>query len=224
MIRGTTTAFVLMGFLSVQPVLAAPQADLPNVHVGDIWQYRSVDEFTGETKLEFSHQIVDLSDREIVTQLKNKGSSASPLRYYTRQWGSLDIENAKFDPYYPLFDFPLSVGKSWKKQYRTTFANGDSSSSFLEAKVTTFEKITVPAGSFDAFRVEYSTESMSADANANISKGKVTVWYAPAVNHLIRRETVISSNGRVRSKAADELVAYSSPGQRLQPPSPNDNK
>ncbi len=181
----------------------------PDVHVGDIWHYRTMDGFTNETKLEFTHRIVEVNDREIVVQLKNKNSNNLELRYFNRDWNSLDVGSTKFDPYYPAYKFPMSIGVAWKQEFHSTATNGQSYSAFMNGRVVALEKVTVPAGVFDAYRIECDVESQSTDANVNTSKGSKTIWYAPAIRNYIRSETTISSEGRVRSKSINELVEYS---------------
>jgi len=71
------------------------------------------------------------------------------------------------------------------------------------------EKVTVPAGTFDAYRIERDIGSRKANADANITKGRIITWYAPAVKKYVRRESMIFSNGRERRKDVDELLEYS---------------
>ena len=189
--------------------LAETQALAPDVHVGDMWRYRTVDGFTNETTLEYSHRLVEINDREFVIQLQNKGKQGSALRFYTHDWNSLDSGDAKFEPYFPTYKFPLKVGAELQQEYKTLMTNGQVSTGFLKTRVVAFEKVTVPAGTFDAFKEEYVTEVIDADSNATTRTGRVTIWYAPAVKNLVRRETIVLANGRVRSKEVDELVVYS---------------
>src|ERR1700691_4700776 len=150
------------------PAVAWPDtpAVVPDVHVGDFWQYRTTDGFTGEATLEFSHRIADINDREILVQLQNKGAQGKrELRYFSREWNLLDDGGTKFDPYYPEFKFPITVGVTWRQGYRTTNTSGQSSSSISVGKVVAFEKITIPAGAFDTYKIENDVESTGTDAN-----------------------------------------------------------
>lgn len=188
---------------------ADSQIEAPDIHVGDYWRFRTVDGFTNETTLEFTQRVVEVNDHEIVIQLQNKSIKKTELRYYNRHWNSLDVGSTKFDPYYPAFKFPMSVGVTWRQEFRSTSTNGQSNSAFMNGKVLALEKVTVPAGIFDAYRIESDIESHGTDANANSSKGHKTTWYAPAIKYYVRSEITVSSEGRVRSKSVDELVEYS---------------
>lgn len=55
------------------------------------------------------------------------------------------------------FDYPLMVGKSWTTAYRMTLANGKTVPYDLSCKIESYEKVTVKAGSFDAFKIVCAT-------------------------------------------------------------------
>lgn len=181
----------------------------PDVHVGNWWRYQTVDGFTNEPSVEFTHRIVDINEREITVQLKNKNVKASELRYYNRDWNSLDVGTAKFEPYYPGLKFPMMVGNKWKEQYRITATNGKSSTAFMVGSVSALEKVTVPAGVFEAYRIESHADSHLADESADSSQGQKISWYAPAIKNIVRSEVTVMSGGRVRSKSVTQLVEYS---------------
>jgi hypothetical protein len=182
---------------------------IPDVHIGDLWSYRTVDGYTNETTLEFTHRIVKLSDKEIVLQLQNKNVSGRKLLFYTREWNSTDVGEGRFDPFYPEYKFPLKVGDTWNQEFKSSDNHGTSFSSFVRAKIVALEKVTVPAGTFDAYRIERDIESRKANADANIAKGRIITWFAPAVKKYVRRECMTFSDGRERSKTVDELIEYS---------------
>ena len=69
--------------------------------------------------------------------------------------------------------------------------------------------MTVPAGTFDAYRIENDIETRDTGADANITKGHIITWYSPTAQKYIRRESTTFSGGRVRSNSIDELVEYS---------------
>ena len=74
-----------------------------------------------------------------------------------------------YDP--PIgYDYPLEVGKTWAKSYRVTIYAANQTIPFdYSGKVEAYEDVTVPAGTFKAWRVSYSD-----------SLGETqTVWSAP---------------------------------------------
>ena len=203
----------LLAFLLTASIVRVACADepvaAPDVHVGDLWHYRTIDGLSRKAGVEFTHRVVDVSDHEIKVRLESGNSKGSELRSFNRDWNSLNVGHAKFDPYYPGYKFPMSVGLAWKQEFRSTTTNGRGHSAFLSGKVTALENVTVPAGVFEAYRIESDIEAVSSDPSAQSSKGHKTTWYAPAVKNYVRSESTISSEGRVRSKSIDELVEYS---------------
>ena len=71
-------------------------------------------------------------------------------------WGTLDSQGRPamvFEP--PMgFRYPLQVGKAWTEQHEVTLAQrGVTLPLTVSYKVEAYEDVTVPAGSFKAFRV-----------------------------------------------------------------------
>jgi hypothetical protein len=87
--------------------------------------------------------------------------------------------------------FPLMIGKKWPLRY----SMNDRKSNYdiqatLEAHVTAYEKIRVPAGEFDAFRIEYYGKMKVATSlvQVNISS-KTVAWYAPSARTIVKTES-----------------------------------
>jgi hypothetical protein len=81
-----------------------------------------------------------------------------------------------FDP--PTgWEFPLKVGKSWSNRHRMTqLATGAVAEFDLSCKVLDFEKVTVPAGTFDAFRINCKSSAGSDDI----------YWSSPTVQPFVK--------------------------------------
>jgi hypothetical protein len=101
------------------------------------------------------------------------------------------------------------VGKTWS--FKSNDINGTSGFSGRRSgtsKVIAQESVTTPAGTFDTFKIETSFQLR----NANNATDKVQVvtqtWYAPAIDHWVKRSYVSRSDGRVRANNAVELVEY----------------
>ena len=182
---------------------------IPDVHVGDMWKYRNIDGYSNETNVEFLHRIVKLNDKEIVIQLQNKNVSGKRLEYLTREWNITDSGEVKWEPYNPEYKFPMSVGITWNQEFKWSNNRGASYSSFVRAKIVAFEKVTVPAGTFGAYRIERDIETRSTGADANVVTGRMITWYAPVAKKYVRKESIAFSNGRERDKNIDELLEYS---------------
>jgi hypothetical protein len=186
---------------------AGAQSPAPDVHVGDSWTYRTLDGFTNETQFEAKQRVVEINDREIVIELRNLSKDKTALRYFTREWNAVDNDDGKYDPYYPEFKFPLAAG-TWSEKYTWLPITGVASSGFVKATVAAQDKVTVPAGTFDAYRIDRDMEVRANNESAVITHTHMTTWYAPAVRRFVRREWTITRDGRVRGKTSMELVEY----------------
>ena len=82
-----------------------------------------------------------------------------------------------YDP--PIgFDFPLVVGKTWTKSYRMTVIAKNQVIPFdATYKVEAYEDVTVPAGTFKAFKISSSTNTGSED----------TYWFAPELGLFVKQ-------------------------------------
>jgi hypothetical protein len=182
---------------------------IPDVHIGDMWKYRNIDGYSNETNLESSHRIIKLDDKEIVVQIQYKKTSGNRLAYYTREWNLTDQGDVRWEPFNPDYKFPMSVGLTWNQEFKWSNNKGEAFSSFSRIKIVALEKVTVPAGTFDAYRIEREVETRSTGTDANVMKGRIITWYAPAAKKYVRRESTTLSNGRERNKNIDELTEYS---------------
>lgn len=89
--------------------------------------------------------------------------------------------------------WPLRIGDEWK--YTTKFdVPVGSGETVVKRKVLAFEPITVPAGTFECFRVEGSATEHVWDArwigrSSNMSKVTYTTeWYCPEIRFIARHE------------------------------------
>ena len=85
-----------------------------------------------------------------------------------------------FDP--PLgWTYPLAVGRTWSGRQRLTMhATGKTIEYELSCSIPAFEKVTVPAGTFDAFRI-HCTSSIGNDE---------TFWTSPALGTFVKTRLV----------------------------------
>jgi hypothetical protein len=83
-----------------------------------------------------------------------------------------------FDPYEAVYDWPLSVGKSWVSAFRTKYHHRNETVDFkLDFRVEAFEEITTPAGALRTFRVLRSSPN-----------GRFVVWFAPELGIEVKHD------------------------------------
>jgi hypothetical protein len=85
-----------------------------------------------------------------------------------------------YDP--PIaYRWPMKVGDSWSSQHKVTLhANGRTVPLTLNYKVEAYDRITVPAGTFNAYLV------VSTDSNGEVQR----VWIAPADSLSVVKRTL----------------------------------
>lgn len=76
------------------------------------------------------------------------------------------------------------------------------------SKVVGEESVTTKAGTFDTFRIE--TTFAGTNVNNPTLKNDVTstTWYAPAIDHWVKRTFVSRANKHLRINDVTELVEY----------------
>jgi hypothetical protein len=77
------------------------------------------------------------------------------------------------------------------------------------SKVVAEETITTQAGTFDTFRVERQVKEFKTADPSRSEESQVTLWYAPQINHWVRRTIIDRIEKRLRSNQTDELVEMS---------------
>jgi hypothetical protein len=86
------------------------------------------------------------------------------------------------------WDWPLEVGKTWTKNYRVTIHATNQTIPFQQTqKVEAYEDVTVPAGTFKAFKI--STSDTLGNENLN--------WFSPELGIFVK-----SINTRTAKHAA----------------------
>ena len=165
--------------------------------IGDEAEIRVIDAFTKASKpLSMRVTQVD-SSTERVTY--NDGEFESDLmgNTTTNQRGSFSTPRQ----FYPA---ELIVGKKWSTRFKQTRPSGTSYTFKYDLKVVAKEKITVPAGTFEAFKIE--ARGFNMELSAALERN---IWVVPGINADIAHEIKVRlSNGRWDQNDRQELVSY----------------
>jgi hypothetical protein len=103
-----------------------------------------------------------------------------------------------YDPDWGDFRWPLKVGESWTSSYRLTTNDGRNLSGVSGTwRVAAEEKVAVPAGTFDTFRIERTP--------GNQSNHIVIRWYAPELGLIVKQ---IDRRTNQRGEIVVELTAH----------------
>lgn len=95
-------------------------------------------------------------------------------------------------PHSGILGFPLEVGKRWRYETDWLFKPKESRGrSSVDVAVVAFEKIRVPAGEFDAFRLasRHALSGTSPIGSQYAGEATRTYRYAPAARAVVKMET-----------------------------------
>lgn len=172
-------------------------AERPQYKVSDSWTFEHRDGYTGNVTGKSTRTIKSISDDKIEYDIN--GDPA------TSDISGNPISDKKVDSDKPqlYLQFPLEVGKSWK--FDNGWHNkegGWKGNQTYSVKVVSLEKITVPAGEFETYRLE--AKGFFNNTTANFSGAQTTIyWYSPLLRRVIKTEYKGANN-----KNMTQLIEY----------------
>lgn len=150
------------------------RAELPDVKVGDKYT-----ETCTEGRRTYDRQTVITS----VDQSSIKFTRDGELLENDREGNSVRDEDFLHTGSRKI-SFPLEVGKTWTWDVRWQFLHGPSHGSGKgKATVVAYEKVRVPTGEFDAFKVRWTVDWQAVGKSG---QDIGTYWYAPATRTLAK--------------------------------------
>jgi hypothetical protein len=195
-------ALLLLSCLTQSASAQAPAAERPRTAIGDSWTFEVKDRLNASGKvrlevIEVGESTIKVKstglqgDRELVWNLDNNAMSTSQ-GYVAR-------------PHDARYMFPLSVGQSWPVEFDWVSSKGERGRSSGKAHVASLEKVQVPAGVFDAYKVStyvhynnYSDDGRGTD--------EITSWYAPSVRVSVKRTRKVIGRRGIYEDSTWELI------------------
>lgn len=164
--------------------------------LGDVFKYQIVNRFNGvATPHELRVTAVDLAKDEI-TYNGGEYVSDSMGNVVKNRRGAMDSPRQ----FYPA---ELHVGKKWTTMFRQSRERGTYNTFRYQLKVVGKETVTVPAGRFEAYKIE--ARGFNLDRQAALERN---IWLAPGVDADIIHETKVRlANGMIEQYDRQELVA-----------------
>ncbi|MCC7079124.1 MAG: hypothetical protein IT530_00510 [Burkholderiales bacterium] len=172
----------------------AAQVAAPDWRAGSTWRYAISDGFTKIARGTVDYRVRGVAGDVVTVDVQSGGQESVEL--YTREGNWLrrpatNMQTFTYRPAYRAFDFPLFAGKSWTARSTATDpADGRSFPLRLQGRVLGWERIKVPAGEFDTLKVQrmvYLDFFRLGDRGQSVIQE--TDWYAPDLQHVVRRET-----------------------------------
>jgi hypothetical protein len=173
----------------------------PNFAVGDTYAYRRADRVK-PAETNYSMSVTDVAENAVTY---NKGSQVRDflgnVAYNTRYGEYTGAEGGAAQ----FYTSEYAVGKKWTARYRVKGKDGKDWTSEYDFKVVGREKIALPSGEFDAFKV------VGRGSNSLGALLEFNYWIAP---DRVRRPLVVetrvvgSKTNRTFTDERDELVSF----------------
>jgi len=179
---------------------------------GDRWTYETRDEITGNITATRENVVTEVTPTTISVRFKKLGGQKPEegLIVYDRSWNVVEDRPWRFSPHDGSgIESPLEVGKTWPVHTNNiNSANGNVWKRSGTSKVIGQENVTTKAGTFDTFKIETTFTGMNV--NNPTLKNEVTAltWYAPAIDHWVRRTFVSKANKHLQINNVIELIEY----------------
>jgi hypothetical protein len=179
---------------------------------GDRWVYEIRDEITGGITATRENVVTEVTPTTISVRGKKLGANNNEDGFvvYDRSWNVVEAAPWRYSPHDGSgIQSPLAVGRTWPVQTNNiNSANGNVWKRSGTSKVIGQESITTKAGTFDTFKIE--TTFTGTNINNPTLKNEVTslTWYAPAIDHWVRRTFVSKANKHLQISNVIELIEY----------------
>jgi hypothetical protein len=185
------------------------EADGP-VRVGDRWVYDTKDELTGYAKETYTEIVIEVSPKETIVNLTVSGNPISATITYDHDWNCIDNLAWKYKPSDGQgIRLPLAVGKTWRTEFEAKQAQtGVNVKGSSLSKVVAQEPVTTAAGTFDTFKIERQVRQFNTADPSKLTETQVVIWYAPQINHFVRRTALVKFEKRTRSSRSEELADF----------------
>lgn len=166
--------------------------------LGDRFSYRHVNLETNQEIRKYTLVVSEITDTQVIY---NNGILITDLIGNPVKLG----DGTRYtDAQHHIAEY--SLGKRWTARHRLTRGNGSTYDSEIEYRVVAKETITLPAGTFEAFRVEGVGWSQGEKFGVNVYN---LFWISPEVRRYLAHETRQRfANGKLVKHERYELTGY----------------
>ncbi len=164
--------------------------------VGDYAIFRQSDILTGVEQRIYTQRVTRI-DQEADRVEINGGRAIWDL-----MGNAIKSGDKEFDAPQQFTPAGFQVGKKWTATFIRT-RDGLAATIYYDLQIVRREKVSVPAGVFDAFRIEGQGWNRTAGKHL-----EMTLWLVPGLNFQVKRETVNHNRkGRLKDSERHELVS-----------------
>lgn len=180
-----------------RPGLQALPAGSDRFRIGDSWEFERTDLLAGGRTQRLPGRVTAIDNGRVVI---NGGAMV------VDQMGGILVNRfGTKDPVLLGIPDGLQVGKRWRTAFTNAQPGGPSARSYYEFRVSALEEVEVPAGRFQAFRIEGEGEGRTPRGSRGLW---LTNWVDPATMTLVRHEVRQSdrAGGQVIEHTRDVLL------------------
>lgn len=178
---------------------------------GDHWTYEMRDEIEGTIIATRTNTVTEVTPAEISTRFKTAGNAVGGQVIFDHSWNIVGNVAWRYSPNDGSgIKGPLVVGKTWTFEGNDiNSANGNNIWKRMgKAKVVAQESLTVKGGSFDTFKIETSYTTRNVNDPTKTTQVTTQTWYAPAIDHWVKRTFVSHVNKHLMANNTIELIEY----------------
>jgi hypothetical protein len=184
-----------LGFIPLTGLLRAQEAappgsrvvNRPDLRIGDSWVFHYP-----YNQRKATSAIQNIKNALIYVTAPKNNCGMTTLAY-TQEWAQVEVCGftslrpprpgpITYDPPLQFMPFPVWPGKQWSLKY-TIWGGAGSVTYYAEGKAIGWETITVPAGTFEALKIEVTITAQGQPLPRSM-------WYAPEANNFIKAVVV----------------------------------
>jgi hypothetical protein len=222
-------------------VAYADSVQAPVFKAGDSWVYAITTENgqTGWTQKQQQISVERVNHQDILVTFNQKGSNQPPLEALRGfDWSRMGDVNGKQQVVHQPLSFPLSENKKWELSYKRSNPTPKLSSAAFDCTyvATGWEEVQVPAGKFNALKIECNGEwkeelapgvtftsagSTTQGGTTAVAQSQTTMqhsvsgriyqayWYVPSVKRYVKSlEESYTSGGNRSSRTTEEMISF----------------
>jgi hypothetical protein len=192
------------------PVTPPPPASMEEPMPGDHWVYEIRDEILGTVRSTRTNAVTEVTPKEISTRATFSPNNNAVSVIFDRFWNRTSQGDLRYTPNDGTgIRLPLALGKTWIiKANEVNSKSGDSWNRSGTSKVVGQESLTTKAGTFDVFKIETSMTTRNANNPGRKSEWVSETWYAPAIDHWVKRTFTSRVDGHLAENVSETLTEY----------------
>jgi hypothetical protein len=176
----------------VPPAGMPEEVAAPAVRAGDAWGYAVHDGYTRIARGTVDYRIAEVTGDTVTVHRTTEGRTGEERYTAGGAWLERPLTNLpdmRFHTPLRALPFPLRPGKKWRETVHAVDpATGRAYRVRVDGRVLGWERVRVPAGEFDALRVERHVYPGNFDHFRSEDRIRETDWYAPRAGLVVRHE------------------------------------